>query len=127
MIYHSKQVPIIIPEPRINPILCHNSNLNSNPSSTPNPPFKAKPKHTTKLSKLFAQLLQTVLDESQAISYFYLHVILSPNTNQGRISILSISPTLKFLPLPIFCLPCICSCSPVPLWLPILCIYLHIS
>ena len=97
-----------------------------NPSSTPNPPSKFKAKHTSKLSEVFAELLQTVFHESQAMSYFCLHAISSLNTNPGPISNPNIPPTPTFLLQPIFYLPCICSCSPIPLWLPILCIYLHI-
>ena len=97
-----------------------------NPSSTPNPPFKFKAKHTSKLSEVFTELLQTVFHESQAMSYFCLHAISSLNTNPGPISNPNIPPTPSFLLQPIFYLPCICSCKPIPLLLPILCIYLHI-
>ena len=83
MLYHSNLAQIITPEPCISPILCHGSNSNSNPSSTPNSPSKAKPKHTSKLLESLAQLLQTVFHGNKAISYFCLHVILNLNTNKA--------------------------------------------
>ena len=84
--------------------------------------------YTFKLSDIFAQLLQTVF--MKAISFVYnfcLHAISSLNTNPSPISNPTIPPTPSFLLQPTFYLPYICSCSPFPLCLPILCIYLHIA
>ena len=93
----------------------------------PNPPFKAKLKHTSKLLESFVQLPQTIFHESQALSYLCLQAILSPNINPDPISNPTIPPTPRFLLQPIFYLLCICNCSTIPLWLPIMRIYLHIA
>ena len=125
MLYHSNKVQ----KQSLGPVFIQLSaitHLCLNPSSTPNLPSKSKPEHTSKLSEVSLQLRQTVFHENQAIYYFCLHAISSLNTNPSRISNPIIPPTPSFLFQPIFYLPCICNCSPIPLWLTILCIYLQI-
>ena len=126
LIYHALSLKLSlknIPWALIYPILCHTSFIFKS-ELNPKPPIQIQ-------TQVYLQALRSLCTnsfyESQAISYFCLHAISSLNTNPGPISNPTIPPTPSFLLQPIFYLPYICSCSLIPLCLPILRIYLHIA
>ena len=124
MLYDLNKVQIITPGPCIDLILCHNL-FKFKSKLKPKHPIQSQTQAPLQALKSLCTSTANSFHESQALSYSCLHAISNPNTNPGPISKPTIPSTPRFLFQPIFYLPCICSCSPIPLWLSILCIYLH--
>ena len=129
LIYHVLSLKLSlknIPWALIYPILCHTSFIFKS-ELNPKLPIQIQTQVYLQALRSLCTIAANSFFESQAISYFCLHAISSLNTNPGPISNPTIPPTPSFLLQPTFYLPYICSCSLIPLCLPILHIYLHIA